>query len=108
TGPLFGEMPCFSSASPESIAVKPAVPIAMASRADRPCGSATSPSPSTRALGIGTEMGLAHAPAGADDLVARLPRRMGGGFDRTCEIDAGDHREAAHHGRLAREREAVL
>ena len=33
TGPSFGVSPCFSSASTESIAVKPAVPIAIASRA---------------------------------------------------------------------------
>ena len=50
TGPLFGDRPCFSSASTASIAVKPAVPIAIASRADRPSGRRTSQSPLTRAF----------------------------------------------------------
>src|SRR5437660_1333068 len=54
------------------------------------------------------QMGLAHAPAGADDLVARLPLRMRGLLDGARKVDAGDHREATHHRRLAGEREAVL
>ncbi|MGY3465365.1 hypothetical protein ACVW0I_002236 [Bradyrhizobium sp. LM6.11] len=41
-------------------------------------------------------------------LSPRLPLRMRGLLDRAGEIDAGDHREAAHHRRLAGEREAVL
>ena len=61
-----------------------------------------------RLLAIGAEMGLAAAPAVEDDLVAGLPVRMAGGFHRAGEIDAGDHREAAHHRRLAGDGEAVL
>ena len=33
---------------------------------------------------------------------------MAGGFDRAGEVDAGDHRKAAHHRRLAGDGEAVL
>src|SRR5215218_7107998 len=33
---------------------------------------------------------------------------MRGGLDYASEVDAGDHREAAHHGRLAGQGEAVL
>ena len=50
TGPSFGVRPCFSSASTESIAVKPAVPIAIASRVVMPSGRRTSQSPLTRAF----------------------------------------------------------
>src|SRR5258708_28868195 len=53
-------------------------------------------------------MGLAHAPAVADDLVSGLPLRMRGLFDGAGEVDAGDHREAAHHRRLAGDGKAVL
>jgi hypothetical protein len=53
-------------------------------------------------------MRLAQAPAVEDDRIARLELRMGRGFDDPREIDAGDHREAAHHRSLSRERETVL
>jgi hypothetical protein len=33
---------------------------------------------------------------------------MGRGLDHAAEIDARDHGEAAHHGRLAAHREAIL
>ena len=59
-------------------------------------------------LGIGAEMGLAHAPAVADHLVAGLPLRMRGLFDGAGEIDAGDHRETPHHRRLAGDGKAIL
>ena len=49
-GPSFGVRPYFSSANTDSIAVYPAVPMAMASRAVMPFGSATSQSPLTRAF----------------------------------------------------------
>ena len=72
-------------------------------------GRRTSQSPLTRAFSrIGAEMGLAQAPAVEDDLVAGLPGGMRRGFDRAGEIDAGDHREAAHHRRLAGDRKPVL
>ena len=61
-----------------------------------------------RLLAVAAEMGLAAAPAVEDDLVARLPGGMAGGFHRAGEIDAGDHREAAHHRRLAGDGKAVL
>ena len=61
-----------------------------------------------RLLAIGAEMGLAAAPAVEDDLVARLPGRVAGGFHGAGEIDAGDHRKAAHHRRLAGDGEPVL
>ena len=54
-----------------------------------------------RTLGIGAEMGLAHAPAIADDLVAGLPLRMRGLFDGAGKVDAGDHRKTSHHRGLA-------
>ena len=53
-------------------------------------------------------MGFAQAPAIEDDLVAWFPVRMRRRFHRTGEVDAGDHREAAHHRRLAGDGEAVL
>jgi hypothetical protein len=53
-------------------------------------------------------MGLAHAPAIADDLVAGLPLRMRGLFDGACEVDPGDHREAPHHRGLAGDGKAIL
>jgi hypothetical protein len=59
-------------------------------------------------LGIGAEMGLAAAPAVEDDLVARLPGGIVRRLHGAGEIDAGDHGKAAHHGRLAGERESVL
>ena len=42
------------------------------------------------------------------DLVAGLPLRMRGLFDGAGEIDAGDHREAPHHRRLAGDGKAIL
>ena len=59
-------------------------------------------------LRIGAEMGLAQSPAIEDDIVARRPAGMARSFHRAGEIDAGDHREAAHHRRLAGQSEAVL
>ena len=53
-------------------------------------------------------MGLAHAPAVADDLVAGLPLRMRGLFDGAGEVDAGDHRKAPHHRGLAGDGETIL
>ncbi len=53
-------------------------------------------------------MGLAHAPAVADDLVAGFPGEMRGLCDGAGEIDAGDHGKAPHHRRLAGDGEAVL
>jgi hypothetical protein len=61
-----------------------------------------------RFLAVGAEMGFAQAPAIEDDLVAGLPVRVGRRFHLACEIDAGDHREAAHHRHLAGDGEAVL
>src|SRR4029077_13568550 len=53
-------------------------------------------------------MSLAEPPAVEDYLVAGLPARMGGRLHRAGEIDAGDHGKAAHHRRLAGEREPIL
>ena len=50
TGPLFGVTPCRSSASTHSMAVYPAVPIAIASAAENAAGFCTSQSPLTRAI----------------------------------------------------------
>src|SRR5207249_121818 len=61
-----------------------------------------------RLFGIAAEMRLAHTPAVDNDLVARLPLRMRRRLDRAREIDAGDHRKAAHDRRLAGDRETIL
>src|SRR5258705_10376587 len=53
-------------------------------------------------------MGLAHAPAVADDLVPGLPLAMRGLFGGPGQVDTGDHREAPHHRRLAGDGETVL
>ena len=53
-------------------------------------------------------MGLAHAPAVADHLVAGFPGRVRRHLDGACEIDAGDHGKAPHHRRLAGDGEAVF
>ena len=50
TGPLSGVTPWSSSAMTASIAVKPAVPTAIASRVERPSGNGTSQSALTRAF----------------------------------------------------------
>src|SRR5438128_1658370 len=44
-----------------------------------------------RLLGVSAEMGLAHAPAGTDHLVAGLPLRMRRLLDGAREVDARDH-----------------
>ena len=59
-------------------------------------------------LRIGAKMGLAGAPAVQHHEIARLEVGMRGGLDAAGEVDAGDHRPAAHHRRLAADREAVL
>ena len=50
TSPPSGRSPFASSARTASIAVKPAVPIAIVSASARPSGTGTSHSPRTRAL----------------------------------------------------------
>ena len=55
-------------------------------------------------------MCLAETPAVEDDLVARLPVRMRGGFDNAGEIDAGDtfiYEEGGWEARKQAERVAV-
>ena len=61
-----------------------------------------------RLLRIAAEVGLAAAPAVEDHLIAGFPAGMRRGLHRAGEIDAGDHREAAHHRRFAGDREPVL
>ena len=60
------------------------------------------------ALGIGAEMGLADAPAGHHHPVSVLVVGVLGGFDDAGAVDAGDHREAAHHRHPAGHGEPVL
>ena len=57
---------------------------------------------------ICSKMGLAHAPAGADHLVAGLPCRVRGLLDRAGEIDACNHWETSHHRRLSGDGKTVL
>ena len=57
---------------------------------------------------IGAEMRFAQAPAVDDDLVAGLPVRDARTLHRAGEIDAGDHRQAPYHRRLAGQGQAVL
>ena len=61
-----------------------------------------------RLLGVGAEMGLTHAPASADHVVAGFPPRMRRLLDGAREVDARDHRETPHHRRLAGDGEAIL
>jgi hypothetical protein len=61
-----------------------------------------------RALRQAAPVGLAHAPAVEHHLVAGLPAGVAAGLDRAGEVDAGHHRELAHHRRLAGDGQAVL
>ena len=60
------------------------------------------------APGVTAIMGLTDAPAVEHHLIARLELGIGRTDDGAGEVDAGDHRPASDHGRLAGEREPVL
>src|SRR5579883_2983335 len=87
TSPMPGLRPCASSAATAIIAVKPAVPIAIARLVESAAGSFTS---------IAASLRLADAPAGQHDLVAGLELGRVRALDRAGEIDAGDVRVLAH------------
>ncbi len=53
-------------------------------------------------------MALTHAPAVQHHLVAGLPVAMVGTADGADQIDAGHHREFAHHRRGTGDRQAIL
>ena len=92
-----------------SIAVKPAVPIAMAcgpGEAGRQLDQPVAVHP--RPLGIAAEMGLAQPIAGEHDLVAGREVRPARTLDDSGEIDAEHHRKAADDRRFAAERQPVL
>ena len=109
TSPSPGFRPCSSSAMTASIAVKPAVPIAIARLLLSAAGSATSQSPLTRAFWrVAAPLRLADAPAGEDHVVARAPRRVGRRLHRAGEIHARDVRIAAHQPPLPVQDQPVL
>ncbi len=91
----------FSSASTASMAVNPAVPMAMAWAAVRPAGKRHEPVAfDPRFLRIAAEMRFAEAPARQNHRVAGLEPGMGEALDRAGEINAGNHRKTPHDRRL--------
>ena len=66
----------------------------------KPLGSGTSQSPQPRLLRQPAPMAFAHAPAVEHYGVADLVFGIAAVLDRPHQIDAGHHRELAHHRAL--------
>ncbi len=108
TGPFAGATPCSSSAMTQSMAVYPAVPIAMAC-AREPFRQGYKPIAfDAGILRVAAKMRFAQAPAVEHDLIAGLEFGVGRGLDDARKVDAGHHRPASHHRGLACNGEAVL
>ena len=93
TGPSPGRSPWSSSAATLIAAVKPAVPIAIASRAVSPSGSGTTqPAGHPRELAEAAVARDAEVVAVGEHRVADRDRRSVGRDDLAGEVDAGDQR----------------